>query len=79
MNATIISAPIAHAFDPALRPMNYAAPRGDYQVGETRIDFALIIGNQTGAVLVSGQVTIASLTANEKTALYRHLVNEVRS
>lgn len=64
MFAPSIGAPCAHAFNPASPLTVFASPGSGYHVGETRLDFDLIVGNQTGAVMISGQVTITSLTPN---------------
>lgn len=59
-----IVAPAAHPFQPEAWLSDFAALGGGFHVSETRLDFDLLIGNQTGAVMISGQVTITSLTPN---------------
>lgn len=71
--STSISAPIAHAFDPTKWLSDFAALGGGYHIGENSLGLAIIIGNQTDAEVALGQLMISTLTANEKTALFRHL------
>ncbi|MBV1692186.1 hypothetical protein KRR38_33680 [Novosphingobium sp. G106] len=73
MNATNMGVPIVHAFDAQAWLTDFAALGGGYDVGDNSLGLALIIGNQTDAELALGQMMITSLTANEKTALFRHL------
>jgi len=73
MNAPSISAPIAHAFDPATWLTDFTALGGAYHLRDNSLGLAIILVNQTDAELSLARMMTASLTATEKTALYHHL------